>query len=329
VVGHCVKFLHIPVSPAVWVLSFFPGVPIFFFISGFLISAAWERNPHIGMFARNRALRIFPGYWATFLFSFVAIVLVQRPHWLDLLLWSAARVSLLNDWNPQWLRSYGTGVANAALWTIPVEVSFYVATPMLYWLFRKTRHSDWVLAAVIVASFAVAVVDFEYMPAGRGANLLKFISLTPLPWIGMFAVGMLAQHHRSVIMGLVRGRFWLWLLLYGAVSLAAAYHPWKPVLVADGTYLGVINFLCLCGLLLASAYCAPTLARRLLRRNDFSYGLYLFHMPVMNIALVMGLAGYPAAAATIAGAAVMAVFCWFFVERPCLRARVHPVYRHE
>lgn len=35
-------------------IAIFPGFPFLFFISGFLISAAWNRNPDVKMFALNR-----------------------------------------------------------------------------------------------------------------------------------------------------------------------------------------------------------------------------------------------------------------------------------
>ena len=55
--------LHIEFSG--WLLGFrqfldyFPGVPIFFVISGFLISASLDRNPNLRNYAINRCLRTF------------------------------------------------------------------------------------------------------------------------------------------------------------------------------------------------------------------------------------------------------------------------------
>ena len=40
-------------------LGLIPGVPIFFFLSGLLISASWERNPNFQSFIGNRFYRIF------------------------------------------------------------------------------------------------------------------------------------------------------------------------------------------------------------------------------------------------------------------------------
>ena len=44
-------------------LEMFPGVPTFFFISGFLISRSYERVGSLREYARNRSLRIFPALY--------------------------------------------------------------------------------------------------------------------------------------------------------------------------------------------------------------------------------------------------------------------------
>ena len=44
-------------------LDRFPGVPIFFVISGVLISKSHQRSDSLRDYLRNRCLRIFPGVW--------------------------------------------------------------------------------------------------------------------------------------------------------------------------------------------------------------------------------------------------------------------------
>ena len=51
---------NVEARPLLWVLDFIPGVPIFFFLSGYLISRSWERSPSPRGFFHNRALRLFP-----------------------------------------------------------------------------------------------------------------------------------------------------------------------------------------------------------------------------------------------------------------------------
>ncbi len=204
-------------------------MPVFFFISGFLISASWERHPDLRSYFRNRFLRIFPAYWAALLLSLAGILLFYRA--LDpihnagrLGLRALSQLVMLSDWNPNFLRGYGDGVANGSLWTIPIELCFYLCIPALYWLLRRVRNPTWVLAAVIILSFAV---QYGLVVSGGGVRghvtLFKLIALTPLPWLGMFCVGILAQRNITRLLPLVAGRVWLFGTLYAAVAIATAF----------------------------------------------------------------------------------------------------------
>src|ERR1700746_3860251 len=113
------------------VSSFFPGVPIFFFISGFLISRAFENNPVINEFALNRILRIYPALICCLL---VSVLMVWMTGYFSsvhlsvgsLLTWLLAQASIGQFYNPDFLRGYGVGVLNGSAWTITVELQFYL-----------------------------------------------------------------------------------------------------------------------------------------------------------------------------------------------------------
>lgn len=316
-------------SPLALVLRFFPGVPIFFFTSGFLISASWERLGSVRDYALNRALRIFPGYWLAFLVSLTGIVVFY--HGLSfgprLGLWAAAQLLLLPQWTPAFLRGYGLGAPNGSLWTIPVEISFYLSVPIFYWLFKKTGRPTAVLLAVIVLSFALEFADFLLHDPKTDFSF-KLLALTPFPWIGIFALGILAQRNFDRLLPVVQGRFWPFLGLYVLLSCATALCPIPPLLSPILTYMGLVNVLALCGLCLAFAYTGRDLATRLLRRNDISYGSYLLHVPIANMLLAAGLSKDNAAIGTMVLIVPLAVLSWCFIEKPALSLRKHALYRH-
>ncbi|MES2796182.1 MAG: acyltransferase family protein, partial [Bacteroidota bacterium] len=70
----------IPFLPEV--LNQFPGVPIFFFISGFLITSSYNNpNSTLKTYFKNRFLRIYPALWVCLLFTIILLFLFNEIEW--------------------------------------------------------------------------------------------------------------------------------------------------------------------------------------------------------------------------------------------------------
>lgn len=70
-IGHGLHILQIGGGDFLSLCDLFPGVIIFFTISGFLITMSWERSKTVEKYARNRFLRLFPALFdALLLHSF-------------------------------------------------------------------------------------------------------------------------------------------------------------------------------------------------------------------------------------------------------------------
>ncbi|MEQ1802939.1 MAG: acyltransferase [Gammaproteobacteria bacterium] len=328
---HAIFYFDVPVPTLNTIISYAPGVPAFFFVSGFLISASWERNSDLRTFAVNRILRIFPGLWAVLGFSLITLFAfydrsLLAANWTTLVLWSIGQATILQDWIPDFTRGYGVGGVNGSLWTIPVELSFYVAVPLLYWLFTRVRRVDAVLIAALVASFGLQYWTYTYR-AELPELAFKLILKSPLPWFGMFCAGILGQRHLRTIMGAVQGRFMLFLGAYVVAASLAHYFPVYPLLQGNANSMGVINYLAMCGLILSAAYTAPSLAERVLKRNDISYGVYIFHIPVINVFVEKGMSGWGAFFPAVLITIFLAGLSWTYVERPSLGLRRWALYR--
>ena len=161
---HAVDHLHLQLP---WqhltlpLLSSFPGVPIFFFISGFLIAKSYSRQSLLA-YARNRALRIYPGLWVCLILSVTSIwasgyFQQNSPNLTDFALWVSSQITLGQFYNPDFLRGYGVGVINGSLWTISVELQFYAIVPILFLLYGKNSRFFW----LALLSFAFANTIFE------------------------------------------------------------------------------------------------------------------------------------------------------------------------
>ncbi len=108
------------------ILNYFPGVSIFFIISGFLVTqSALRLRENVCYYIANRFLRIYPALWGGLLISII-MVIFSAPKIIfgDLVhftIWLFAQLTFVQFYNPDFLRSYGVGVINGSLWTIIVD----------------------------------------------------------------------------------------------------------------------------------------------------------------------------------------------------------------
>ena len=312
-----------PVPGWQWLLEAFPGVPIFFVISGFLISLSYERSGDLGIYAQNRVLRIYPGLWACFVVSVVSVAIFD-PAMLHvspgrLATWTLGQVTVGQFYNPPWLRSYGVGVLNGSLWTIPVELQFYAVLPLIYGsLGLGKRKGNGGLIALLALFWAVNQGFVRLGPVHDAALWYKLWGVTFVPYIYLFIGGILLQRNWTVVSRWLAGRAWVWLAAY-LLSAIALHGAGLTV----GTNLpNPVAVPLLVAAVFSAAFSAPTLTDRLLRRNDISYGVYIYHMPVMNAFLVAGVALSGLAIWSALGVTVLlATLSWVVVERPALRRK--------
>jgi peptidoglycan/LPS O-acetylase OafA/YrhL len=312
----------------------FPGVPAFFFISGFLISRAWELHPDEKLFFSNRFRRLFPALWVTVLLTFALVTVIYGAGFIranagEAALWVVAHATLGQHWRPRFLSNFGTGNINRSLWTIPIELGFYVTVPLVYRFASWSRvHTSALFIGLALTSFSV-LYSTPWLVAHSGSLLIhNRIYATPLPWVGMFAVGVLVQRHLGLFMPFAKGRFWLFLLGYVGLAVVGATWPLYPFLGPASNALGVVNYTAMCGLVLSAAFTAPALADRFLRRNDVSYSLYIIHMPVMNALVHAGFTGLKGLATMLIFSSAIACCSWIFVEKPFLKSKKASTSRH-
>jgi peptidoglycan/LPS O-acetylase OafA/YrhL len=300
-----------------------PGVPIFFVISGVLISKSYEHSDSLREYLRNRCLRIFPGLWVCLAVS-VAVILaigvsglgrVARPDWLP---WWAAQMSIFQGYQAAFLDPLSTGL-NGSLWTIPIELEFYIALPALYGILWLRRHGgNMRLLAVAIVGLAAQLLiihNHRFAVQTRAHDLLQ---LTLVPYLWMFLVGVLIQRQWNSVRGWLVGRAHWWGLGY-LVWCAAA--RWLRV-DTGGNSISPVYLLPLAGLIVSLAMSAPQLSDRILRHQDVSYGLYLYHMLVID--LLVGFAapsGWPSLTVAIIASLGLAALSWTLIEKQYLRRK--------
>ena len=308
-----------------WVLQAFPGVPVFFMISGFLISLSFERSKELRIYVQNRMLRIFPALWVCLLVTVIGFMLLGGVRLTEvpfgqLLAWAGAQITVGQFYNAPWLRGYGSGVMNGSLWTIPVELQFYALVPIIYGIFRlKQRRSGTGILLALTLPFWICGAWFGVVRHGLEDQLwFKLFGVTFVPYVYLFLIGVLVQRNWDRLSFLFAGRWPWW--LGGYLIVAAGLHA--AGLTVGTNWPHPLGIPVLVGLVFSLAYSAPGLADRVLRRHDVSYGVYIYHMPVINAFLALGATGglalvTPVVAVTL----LLALTSWFVVERPMLRRK--------
>lgn len=333
-VYHTIDVMNHPASEslAMKILGLFPGVPIFFFISGFLISRSYERSHQVYDYARNRVLRVFP---ALHVCVFLNLLLVAMTGYFDvhdvslsqLLALYIAKTTFAQFYNPDFMRSFGDGVLNGSLWTICVELQFYLLVPVIYSV--RARLNDDRAFSLFLFALALASVFINRALYGSQVQIgdslgWKFLRVSFLPWFYMFLVGVLVQRHFEVITTVMQknGLLMFVILIYPIIawimrSGGMRFDNGMPPLV----------FFALSVLTLAMAY-ARIPFPSILGKNDISYGVYIYHMVVVNMFVYYGLKysiGYVMLALLISY--LLAVLSWLLVERPAMSLK-RGAYRH-
>ena len=306
---HLTSFVHgQTIAGSVAVLGFFG-------VSGFLVTRSFAQRADWRAYVRSRALRILPGYYLALIFTaFVAAPLISSrisdgPRWN---LTGAGEYVLRNAWVKvgAWHVAgipYGlpyNGSLNGALWSLFPELCCYAVVAVVGlagWLRRPVGRIHLLLFASAVG---IAHVALSLAPEIKhlAPAFLQLSGVTP--FITSFLVGSLLYCFQSELV-LGRGTALLWT----AVALALLkFGGWNLL----GPFV----------LPLALTNLAYSFHLRL--RNDLSYGVYIFHFPVLQVMSAYGLMklGYWAyLIVALMLTLICAVLSWLAVERPFLRMK--------
>lgn len=314
VVTHAIYLLHIE-KPFFWsVLAALPGVPIFFVISGFLISASFERKSSLKSYTKNRLLRIYPALWCLV----IVTILVATLFGIDFANYQAIPWVFSQFvgaiYTPGFLREFGFGSYNGALWTIPIELQFYIVLPFFYWLFRKNSTSYFLWAWVAFIAIAIAIrIGFPTMGVkGAETQLEKLIHCTFVPHFYLFLTGVIMQKMEIYKSRFIINKGIYWLVAY------IAFHSVAPASIATD----FICYLFLAIVTVSIAYSMTWISHSLLKGNDISYGVYIYHCLWINVFIELGIGGSTKYLLLLFVCTYIAAFLsWKMVEKPFLRRK--------
>lgn len=312
------------------------AVAVFFALSGFLLwraHAAAARNltprPRTGHYLRSRAVRIMPAYLVAVV---VILTLLPDSNQASLTVW-LANLTLTQIYVPLTLTGGLT-----QMWSLSVEVAFYLALPILALLARRIRPGARlpVIAAVGVLSWGWGWLPLEALGRGPGANPLNW----PPAYFSWFAAGMVLAElvHSPVgrVHRLARRRVLMAVIALAAYLVAASPLAGPAGLVTStATEFSVKTAM---GAVVAFALVAPLVLDRpdtphrllgstfMVTLGRWSYGLFIWHLAALDMVFpVIGAFAFSGHMPTVLaltllfGTAIAAV-SYALVESPCREA---------
>ncbi|HEY0229207.1 MAG TPA: acyltransferase [Mycobacterium sp.] len=265
------------------------AVAVFFALSGFLLwrghaAAARGRSPRprTGHYLRSRVVRIMPAYLVAVV---VILSLLPDADHASLTVW-LANLTLTQIYVPLTLTGGLT-----QMWSLSVEVSFYLALPLLALLARRIPVRARVPAVAGLAALSWAWGWVPFAQAGPGITPLKW----PPAFFSWFAAGMLLAEWEHSGIGLPH-RLARHRVLMAGVALVAFAVAASPLAGPEGLIPGTATQFAVktaMGSLVAFALVAPLVLDRvdtshrllgstgMVTLGRWSYGLFIWHLAAL------------------------------------------------
>ena len=251
----------------------------FFVISGLLTFNSYIRTPDLKLFVGKRIRRIFPAYMAVLLLGFVAGMCLTNLS-LDAFLGNSqtwkylgANAVFLNYLQPTLPGVFEENVlpfVNASLWTMKVEIMFYVTVPVVYGLIRRFGKNK-VLVSVVALSILYDVLTAELYNY-TGNVIYTKLNHQIFSMLAYFYAPVLLLFNKEAVK-----RFILPLLLISTPLLLCAY---------SNEWIRQLSPLTLSVVLVSFAYGVKKL-NFVYGWKDVSYEFYLLHFPILQIFLAI------------------------------------------
>jgi peptidoglycan/LPS O-acetylase OafA/YrhL len=270
-----IALLNLPVA------CFGSGVMLFFLVSGFCIHypCAGGRDCRWRAYGLRRLVRIYPPYLGAVLVA-CGVEALLLLHWgwatspLTKVFWTLA---MIQNYGPELRLGAADGAqvySNPALWTLPVEMEFYLLYPCVYWLLRHQGTGRTLALAGLVSGLAAALLllgcDWTM------GNFAKY-------WVIWCAGAVLAEWTRRG--ELPRWNGLLWLATGLCFALAVTSYWLLPVGLQHFLWAAAYFLLFAWGLgsLDLHKRLAHPAVRPLLGLGAISYSLYLLHYPLFKL----------------------------------------------
>jgi peptidoglycan/LPS O-acetylase OafA/YrhL len=302
------------------------AVRSFFVISGLLIYRSYLRSSSPASYFEKRIRRIYPAYFTVIVvaaIAFFSLSVVPASQYFGLGFWKylGANLLFLNFLAPSLpgvFTQNPISAVNGALWTLKIEVAFYLFVPLLHLLcsrFGTKRVMGlvfffsclWKYGLGFLASTGGAAHGLFTLDRSR--NLYSQMDVQFPAQLSYFAAGVLLLLYFDKLKLHFR-----WIAMVTAVLFLIDHFFTR----------GYLDIFWVSGVVFVFGFWRHF--GNFSKYGDFSYGVYIVHWPILQILIVLGLAGLnPALFLTIAVVAIASggFLMWNLVESRFLSGSSH------
>jgi peptidoglycan/LPS O-acetylase OafA/YrhL len=254
------------------------GVPVFFMISGFVISQS-VKNSTLKKFFTGRFIRLFPLFWILCTLTYIFTLLMPNGNPVHLSEYLVS-MTMLGD-------KFGAvfnlpRLVDPAYWSLSVELIFYAAIAFFVYFFKwkNIRYFLWGWIIVSCASFVLGIQDIFIMKTLLVRHASYFVFGATLALIVSADIKTKWQNWNDYILLVVVGT-------YSTVISYWSLPPYFVVNIYDGNIvagLHIVFFMLVMGLVYLSKHLQSEKALIICGTiGGLTYPLYLTHQTIGNI----------------------------------------------
>ena len=294
-----------------WFVKYFDSsfaVKGFFVISGFLVTQSFLRNQNIMSYFEKRARRIYPAYLIAIIYSIIIGFcssslsfkdFISDFNFIKYLFSNLLFLNFIQNTLPESLLANPLQTINGSLWTLKIEVLLYISIPILYLSAKKIGNIKIMIISILIGIIWI-IFSFTLFESPRADSIVQqYPGQLPFFVIGCTLGFFEFKKHHCFITSMI------FLIYYFAIK-----NQLDPIIKE------IVNIF-IYSITIISVGKSSLLYFNIKKIGDFSYGIYLYHFPTIQIIEhynIFSINPTLGLFLSIFISVVLAVLSWYFVE---------------
>jgi peptidoglycan/LPS O-acetylase OafA/YrhL len=289
----------------------------FFIISGFLIIRSYWSSKSLKDYFIKRCRRLLPAYYLVVIICMFGLSLItdlplreyfKSPQLIKYFISNMFFMNFLQPSLPGVFTGNNNTAVNGSLWTIKLEISFYIIIPIIAYILNKCRTKRRInifLSCLYIFGYLYNFICL-YIAEKMKSRFIEDLAHQLPGFIQYFSVGIFCVINYDFVQ-----KYNKYFIIPGIIILIIYYIMGNEYLLPIG--LGIIimfigfNF---------------SKLNNIGNIGDYSYGVYIFHFPLIQILIMFGyfeLSSITTLLIVMGSVFSMAYISWHFFEKRILK----------